>query len=156
MLLKQEIKLRDALVSFTNKLEMFKITQKDLTIINSSKTSMILKKKVKYKLLQLLRVAIVTTINSDKKTNNNSTFNDAFVKLFIFIKRLKTKEIEEIKDCKCYFINVDLLKQINYKLKNKIEMRIKSKYFFYNLFNYKINVNEELFKLVLCLYLQNR
>ncbi len=117
---------------------------------------MILKKKVKYKLLQLLRVAIVTTINSDKKTNNNSTFNDAFVKLFIFIKRLKTKEIEEIKDCKCYFINVDLLKQINYKLKNKIEMRIKSKYFFYNLFNYKINVNEELFKLVLCLYLQNR
>ncbi len=33
-----------------------------------------------------------------------------FVKLFIFIKCLKTKEIKKIKDCKCYFINVDFLK----------------------------------------------
>ncbi len=85
---------------------------------------------MRYKLLQLLRVAIVATINNDKKTNNNSAFNDAFIKLFIFTKRLKTKEIEEIKNYKCYFINVDLLKRINCKSRNKIEMRIKNKCLF--------------------------
>jgi len=53
-----------------------------------------------------------------------------FIKLFIFIKRLRIKEIKKIKDCKCYFIDVDLLKQISRKLKNKIEMRIKNKYLF--------------------------
>jgi len=52
-----------------------------------------------------------------------------FIKLFIFIKRSKTKEIEEIKDCKYYFINVNLLKRISCELRNKIKMRIKSKYF---------------------------
>ena len=41
-----------------------------------------------------------------------------FVKLFIFIKRSRTKEIKEIKDCKYYFINIDLLKQINCELRN--------------------------------------
>jgi len=53
-----------------------------------------------------------------------------FVKLFILIKRSKTKENKEIRDCKCYFINVDFLKQINCKLRSKIEIRIKSKYLF--------------------------
>jgi len=52
------------------------------------------------------------------------------VKLFIFIKRLKTKEIEKIKNYKCYFIDIDLLKQINCKSRNKIKMRIKSKCLF--------------------------
>ncbi len=88
---------------------------------------MILEKRVRYKLLRSSRVAIVATINSDEKTNNDSAFNDAFVKLFIFTKRSKTKEIEEIKDCKCYFINVDLLKRISCESKNKIKMRIKNK-----------------------------
>jgi hypothetical protein len=53
-----------------------------------------------------------------------------FVKLFIFIKRSRTKEIKEIKDCKYYFINIDLLKQINCELRNKIKIRIESKYLF--------------------------
>jgi hypothetical protein len=52
-----------------------------------------------------------------------------FVKLFVLIKRSKTKEIEEIKDYKCYFINVDLLKRINCELRNKIKMRIENKCF---------------------------
>ena len=51
------------------------------------------------------------------------------IKLFIFIKRSKIKEIEEIKDCKYYFINIDFLKQINCESKNKIEMRIE--FFFF-------------------------
>jgi len=74
--------------------------------------------------------SIVTTINSDKKTSNNSAFNEILVKLFIFTKHSKTKEIEKVKDCKYYFIDVDLLKQINCESKNKIKMRIKSKYLF--------------------------
>jgi len=81
-------------------------------------------------LLRLLRVAIVATINNNKKTNNNNIFNKIFVKLFIFIKRSKTKEIEEVKNCKYYFININLLKQISCKLKNKIEIYIESKYLF--------------------------
>ncbi len=52
------------------------------------------------------------------------------VKLFIFIKRLKTKEIKEIKDYKCYFIDINLLKQISCELRNKIKMRIESKCLF--------------------------
>ena len=127
MLSKQEIQFRDALISFTNKLEVFEIIQKDLAINNSSKTLVILEKIVKYKLLRLSRVAIVATINSDKKTSNNSASNKIFVTLFILIKRSKIKEIEEIKDCKYYFIDIDLLKQINCKSRNKIEMRIESK-----------------------------
>jgi hypothetical protein len=54
-----------------------------------------------------------------------------------------------------YFINIDLLKQISRKLRNQIKMRIKNKCFFYNLSNYKINVDEEFLKFVLYLYLQN-
>jgi len=50
------------------------------------------------------------------------------VKLFIFIKRSRTKEIEEIKDCKYYFIDINLLKRISRKLRNKIKIRIESKY----------------------------
>ncbi len=115
-------------MSFANKLKIFEIIQKNLAIINSSKILIILKKRVKYKLLQLLRVTIVATINSDKKTNNNSAFNNVFIKLFTFIKYLKTKEIEEIKDCKYYFINIDFLKQISRKLRNKIKIYIENKY----------------------------
>jgi len=90
----------------------------------------ILEKKIRYKLSKLLRATIIITINNDKKTNNNNMFNKIFIKLFILSKRSRTKEIEEIKNCKCCFIDIDLLKRINYKLRNKIEMRIKSKYFF--------------------------
>jgi len=50
------------------------------------------------------------------------------VKLSFFIKRSRTKENKKIKDCKCYSIDVDLLKQISCKLRNKIEIRIESKY----------------------------
>jgi len=53
-----------------------------------------------------------------------------FFELFIFIKCSITKEIEEVKDCKCYFINIDFLKQINCELRNKIEICIESKYLF--------------------------
>ncbi len=60
----------------------------------------ILEKRVKYKLLKLLKVTIVVTINNNKKTNNNSISNEVLVKLFIFTKCSKTKEIEEIKSCK--------------------------------------------------------
>ena len=52
------------------------------------------------------------------------------VKLFILIKRSRTKEIKKIKDCKCYFINIDLLKQISCKLRNKIKIYIKIKCLF--------------------------
>jgi len=97
---------------------------------NSSKTSIILRKIVRYKLLRLLRVTIVTTINSDEKTSNNNACNKIFVKLFILTKHSKIKEIKKIKDCKCYFINVDFLKQISRELRSKIKMRIKSKYLF--------------------------
>jgi len=72
MLLKQKIKLRNALVSFANKLKIFKIIQENLAIIDFSKTLIVLEKRVKYKLLQLLKVATIATINSNKKTNNNS------------------------------------------------------------------------------------
>jgi hypothetical protein len=51
-----------------------------------------------------------------------------FIKLSILTKRSKTKEIEKIKNCKCYFINVNFLKQISCKLKSKISIRTKSKY----------------------------
>ncbi len=54
-------------------------------------------------------------------------FNKIFIKLFIFIKRSKTKEIEEIKYCKYYFININFLKRISCKLRNKIEIRIENK-----------------------------
>jgi len=114
----------------TNKLKIFEIIWKNLAIIDSSKTSIISKKRVKYKLLQLLKATIVATINSNKKTSNNSTSNNAFIKLSIFIKYSKTKEIEEIKDCKYYFINIDFLKQISCKLRSKIEIYIENKYFF--------------------------
>ncbi len=90
----------------------------------------ILEKRIKYKLLQLLRATIVATIDSNKETNNNSAFNNIFVKLFIFTKRLKTKEIEKVKNCRYYFININFLKQINCKLRNKIEIYIKNKCFF--------------------------
>jgi hypothetical protein len=60
----------------------------------------ILEKRVKYKLLKLLKVTIVATINNNKKTNNNSISNEVLVKLFIFTKCSKTKEIEEIKSYK--------------------------------------------------------
>jgi len=53
-----------------------------------------------------------------------------FIKLFILIKRSKTKENKKIKDCKYYFIDIDFLKQINCKLRNKNKMRIKSKCLF--------------------------
>jgi len=52
------------------------------------------------------------------------------IKLFIFIKCSRTKENKEIKDCKYYFIDIDLLKQINCKSRSKINMRIENKYFF--------------------------
>ncbi len=90
----------------------------------------ILEKKIRYKLLQLLRIAIVATIDNNKKTNNNSASNNMFVKLFILTKCSRTKEIEEIKNCKYYFIDINLLKQINCKLRNKIKIYIKNKYFF--------------------------
>jgi len=90
----------------------------------------ILEKKVRYKLLKLLRTTIVATINNDKKTSNNNASNKILVKLFIFTNCLKTKEIEEIKDCKCYFIDIDFLKRINCESKNKIEMRIENKCLF--------------------------
>jgi len=86
-----------------------------------------LKKRIKYKLLRLLRIAIVSTINSNKKTNNNSISNKILVELSYFIKYSRTKEIEKIKDCKYYFIDVNFLKQISYKLKNKIEIYIENK-----------------------------
>ncbi len=41
---------------------------------------------------------------------------------------LRTKEIKEVKNCKYYSININLLKQINYKLRNKIKIHIKNKY----------------------------
>ncbi len=78
----------------------------------------------------MLRATIVATINSDKKTSNDSASNKMLVKLFIFTKHLKTKEIKEVKDCKRYFIDVNLLKQINCELRNKIEIHIESKCFF--------------------------
>jgi len=60
----------------------------------------ILEKRVKHRLLKLLKVTIVATINNNKKTNNNSISNEVLVKLFIFTKCSKTKEIEEIKSYK--------------------------------------------------------
>ncbi len=89
----------------------------------------VLRKKVRYKLLQLLKTTIVITINNNKKTNNNNISSNMFVKLFILTKYLRTKKIEEVKDCKYYFININLLKQINCKLRSKINIRIKNKYF---------------------------
>jgi len=80
-------------------------------------------------LLRLLRVTIIATINSDEKTSNNSIFKKMFVKLFILNKRSRTKENKKIKDCIYYFIDVDLLKQISRKSRNKIEMRIENKCF---------------------------
>ncbi len=90
----------------------------------------ILEKRVRYKLLQLLKATIVATINNNKKTSNNSMSNNVFVELFIFTKYSRTKKIEEIKDCKYYSINIDFLKQINCKSRNKIEIYIENKYFF--------------------------
>ena len=60
-------------MSFANKLRVFEIIWKDLAFNSSSKTLIILKKRVRYKLLKLLRATIVTIINSNKKTSNNST-----------------------------------------------------------------------------------
>ncbi len=130
MLSKQEIELRNASMSFANKLRVFEIIWKNLAINDSSKTLVILEKRIKYKLLRLLRIAIVIIINSDKKTSNDSAFNEIFVNLFIFTKRSKTKEIKEVKNCKCYFIDIDLLKRINCELRNKIKMRIENKCLF--------------------------
>ncbi len=78
----------------------------------------------------MLRVAIIATINSDKKTNNNSISNKILVKLFILTKCLRTKEIEEIRNCKYYSIDINFLKQISRKLRSKIEIYIKNKYLF--------------------------
>jgi len=89
----------------------------------------ILEKRVRYKLLRLLRATIVATINSDKKTNNNNALDKMLVELLIFTKRSRIKEIEKIKDCKYYFINIDFLKRISCESKNKIEIRIESKCF---------------------------
>jgi len=125
MLLRQKIKFRNTLIFFANKLKVFKIIWENLAINNFSKTLIILKKRIRYKLLRLSRITIVTTINSDEKTNNNSVFDEMLVKLFIFIKHLRTKEIKKIKDCKCYFINIDFLKQISCELRNKIKIYIK-------------------------------
>jgi len=51
-----------------------------------------------------------------------------FVKLSISTKYLRTKEIEKIKNCKYYSIDINFLKQINCKSRNKIEIYIKNKY----------------------------
>ncbi len=75
MSLKQEIEFRDALMSFANKLKMFEIIRENLVINDFSKTLIILKKKIRYKLSRLLRATIVTTINNEEKTSNDSAFN---------------------------------------------------------------------------------
>jgi hypothetical protein len=56
---------------------------------------MILEKRIRYKLLRLLKVTTIITINSDKKTSNNIAFNKMLVKLFTLLNVQEQKKLEK-------------------------------------------------------------